>query len=54
MADPKPDNSRPTEGSLKPPLKIQENVESLSVSLSNQIEVLAAELQSRGWVVLEP
>jgi serine/threonine protein kinase/tetratricopeptide (TPR) repeat protein len=31
----------------KPPLKIQENVESLSVSLSNQIELLAGELRSR-------
>lgn len=47
MADPKPDNSPPSEGSSKPPLKIQENVESLSVSLSNQIEVLAGELRSR-------
>ncbi|MFO1000989.1 MAG: serine/threonine-protein kinase [Planctomycetaceae bacterium] len=47
MADPIPENSSSSEGSSKPPLRIQENVESLSVSLHNQIEVLAAELRSR-------
>ena len=47
MAESKSDNSPSSEGSSKPPLKIQENVEILSVSLSNQIEVLAGELRSR-------
>ena len=47
MANPEQRNSQSSGGSSKPPLKIQENVESLSVSLSNQIEVLAAELRSR-------
>ena len=54
MAEAKPDKSSGSSfpkasasDGAKPPLKIQENVESLSLSLSNQIELLAGELRSR-------
>lgn len=58
MADAKPDNSKaqnvnsddnPRGGNSSSPLplKIQENVENLSVSLNDQIELLAGELRSR-------